>query len=156
VVLAVAAVALLGSCSEPAAGTDSLAAGKARVRDLLAGAAGALDLAGVGADLPPVPPAGEVTCRRTFLGYAVGTTGEHRAEVPLIVALPGGTEAEPLLDTVEAHWRDEGYSVDRTERSDGRFPKVRARVDGYELVATALRDRPQFHLYAVSPCLRDA
>jgi len=146
---------LAGACSTPETGSDNLATGKARVQDLLHEA-----LATLPEDSDYVVPAepGRQTCRKTFLGYAVGTTGAHRAEIPTIVDLPSGSDPAERLTEIEAVWRDAGYDVTRPRTADGRFPKVQATVDDYRVVMTAFIDQPpdvppRVTVYAVSPCL---
>ncbi len=143
--------ALLVACSSPSTGDDPLATAKERVAELVVEAATAL----------PGDPAfdeptfvGEVTCRKKLFGYAVGDAGTRRAEVPLLIDFPDGTETELLLPAVEGMWRERGYKIDRSGLSSDRYPKIRARVDGYEVVATAVQLKPpQFAIYAVSECL---
>lgn len=145
---------MLAACSTPRTGRDDLATGKVRVQELLQEALDELP-SSAKYELPEAP--GEQTCRKTFLGYAVGTTGTRRAEIPAIVALPEGTDTRPFLDMIERVWQDRGYDVSRPRTADGRFPKVQAKVDdGYRVVMTAFADRPQVTVYAVSPCLRQS
>jgi hypothetical protein len=141
-----------GACSEPDTGRDSLATGRERVSALVTDAARAIPVA---VDMTPPSKTGEVTCRKRLLGYAIGTTGAHRVEVPLIVDIPEGTRAETLLPAIEEYWREQGYEVDRSDADDSRYPKLRAHVDGYEVVATAFRELPRVTFYAVSPCLEE-
>ena len=146
-----AVAAGLGACSEPDTGRDSLATGGERVTALVTDAARALPVA---VDVTPPSRTGEVTCRKRFLGYAVGTTGAHRVEVPLIIDLPEGTLAETVLPAIEAYWREQGYDIDRSDADDGRYPKLRAHTDHYEVVVTAFRGLARVTFYAVSPCLK--
>lgn len=111
--------------------------------------------------LPPTsryePPTevGTIRCRKTIAGYAVGATGAHRAEVPLLVYTPDGESTTALLARIEAAWRAAGYRLDRSRLDESRFPQLRAHAPaGYDVVATALPASAQIDLYAVSPCLR--
>lgn len=158
--LCVAAV-ILSACHSPTTAPGTFAEGRARVLALLGEARAAL----VGVRDATAVATGPVVCRRTFLGYAVGTTGAQRVEAPQIVHLLGDpvvwslTRQGPRLARaslvgVEAVWRARGYDIDRRGLSDPRFPKIVAHVGGYEVVATGWGDAPQATLYAVSPCLR--
>ncbi len=154
--IALAVIGMLGAtgCSSPASGTDSLATGRARVLQLVTDAASTLP-----AGTHPTDPAtGTTPCKRTILGYAVGNTGRHRVEAPILVRLDSKIDPRSLLGPIEARWRADGFAVDRSGLSDARYPKIRARTpDGYDVVATALvKPTPQLNLYAVSKCLRGA
>ena len=109
------------------------------------------------------PPAavGTQPCRKTVAGYVVGTTGAHRAEVPLIVRTPASRSAPSLLPVIEAAWARAGYRIDRSRIHESRFPQVRATdPQGYDVVATAFASTTnvpapsQIDLYSVSQCLR--
>ena len=150
--VAVAGLLALGACSTPETGADDLATGRERVVDLVDEAASGLP-PGLAATVETPTRTGDVTCRRKFLGYAVGSAGTDRAEVPLLVEVPAGTDVRSLLPDVERLWQDRGYEIDRSGLSSDRYPKVRARVDGYEVVATADVNTPRLTFYAVSPCL---
>jgi hypothetical protein len=145
----------LAGCSSPASGDDTLAAGRERVEALVADAAATLP-----STVEPQKPfaSGSVACRRKFLGYATGTTGRRRAEAPILVPVPDGISPRSLLDPIEAHWQEEGFTIDRDGLSDERYPKIRATTpDGYEIVATAIMYGPtRVDLYAVSQCLQDS
>jgi len=154
---ALGATALLtaAGCSSPPSGTDSLAAGRARVLALVNEAASTLPASGV----HPSPPAtGTSPCKRTLLGYAVGNTGKHRVEAPILVRVDPNVDPKALLGPIEARWRAAGYTVDRSDIDDARYPKIRAQTpDGYDVVATALlTPTRQLDLYATSKCLRGA
>lgn len=150
----VALACTLAACSTPRTGRDDLATGRARVESLLREALGVLPDE---ADYVVPEEPGEQTCRRTILGFAVGSTGARRAEIPVIVEVPRGADTRAFLDDAARLWRAQGYDVDHPRTADGRYPKVRARVDdGYQVVMTAFTDRPQVTIYAVSPCLRDS
>ena len=149
--LAVAA-GLLGACSTPSTGAGDLDRGRTRVVDLVEEATAALP-PGLAVSVEPPTETGEVTCRKKLLGYAVGSAGTHRVEVPLLVDTPAGTNPRDALTGVEQRWRELGYDVDRSGLSSERYPKIRARVDGYEVVATADLQTPRLTFYAVSPCL---
>jgi len=148
------AAALLGAsgCSQPARGTDSLATGRARVLALVTDTLSVLP-AGVH---PSEPATGETPCKRTFLGYAIGNTGRHRVEAPILVAVDPKVDPRSALAPIEARWRALGFTIDRSDLSDARYPKIRARTpDGYDIVATALlKPTRQLNLYAASKCLR--
>lgn len=153
-VVVVALAFLLGACSTPETGRDDLATGTVRVQELLDEALEQLDLPAAAEYVVPDAP-GEQTCRKTFLGYAVGSTGARRAELPVVIAVPEAPGTRTYLDRVERAWNDLGYDVSRPRTADGRYPKVQAIVgDGYRVVTTAFTDRPQVTVYAVSPCLR--
>jgi hypothetical protein len=144
---------LVAGCSTPATGTDTLAAGRERVLALASDAARTLPPSAH----PKTPFAtGTTTCRRKFLGYAVGSTGRHRAEAPILVEVDDGADLRALLNTVDRFWQSEGFTVDRAELSDERYPKIHARTpDGYALTATGITiGAPRLDLYAVSQCLR--
>ncbi len=156
--LALAVVALAG-CSEPGTGSDDFAAGQARVVALLNEAGAVLPPA---ADFEPVTIADtdRETCRDKFLGFAVGESGTRQAQVPAIVELAGtGLDPDAAIEAIAAMWAERGYAIDRSGLDDERYPKLRARVDGYLVVATSNSDTPGFDdkprvtLYAVSECL---
>ncbi len=102
--VAVAGLLALGACSTPETGADDLATGRERVVDLVDEAASALP-PGLAATVETPTQTGDVTCRRKFLGYAVGSAGTDRAEVPLLVEVPAGTDVRSLLPDVEQLWR---------------------------------------------------
>ena len=150
--LVVGVVVTGAGCSTPRTASGSLGQGKERVVQLVLDAAHAL---------PPTsryePPTrvGTQTCRKTIVGFAVGSTGAHRVEVPLLVAIPEGEAMTALLARIEAAWRAAGYRLDRSRLDESRFPQLRAHAPaGYQVVATALPASAQIDLYAVSPCLR--
>jgi hypothetical protein len=146
------AATLLGGCSTPATGTGDLAEGRKRIVDLVDEATAALP-PGLAVSVDPPTETGEVTCRKKLLGYSVGSAGTHRVEVPLLVDTPAGTDPRDALTGIEQRWRELGYEIDRSGLSSDRYPKIRARVDGYEVVATADLQTPRLTFYAVSPCL---
>jgi len=150
--LSVAALLSLSACSTPTSGQGTVATGRSRVVALLNDTLDSLpsDVHATGA-----PTTGTAPCRKKFLGYAVGGTGKHRVEGPLIVPLPGGANPRPLLDQVEARWRSQGFTIDRSGLSNQRYPKIGATTpDGYTIVATAITDQPpRLDLYATSQCL---
>jgi len=142
---------MLTACSTPETAPGSLADGKERVAELVDEALAALDGGTYRRSVP-----GEQACRKTFLGYVVGTTGAHRAELPVIVDFPARVDARQFLDLLAAHWLERGYEVRRVETVDARYPKVEARAGGgYRVVMTAFATAPRLTVYAVSPCLRD-
>jgi hypothetical protein len=141
---------LLAACSTPSTGSDDYATGSQRVVQLVADAA---QSAATGARVGQ-PLSGPVTCRRRFLGYAVGRAGTRKAESPLSIDLAEDAPVGPMLERIASQWRADGYDVDDSAIDDERFPKVRARVPGgYEVVATGLLAQHQLELYAVSGCL---
>jgi hypothetical protein len=146
------AVALLGACSTPSTGPGDLERGRKRVVDLVDEATAALP-PGLAVSVTSPTETGEATCRKKLLGYAVGSAGTHRVEVPLLVDMPAGTNPRDALTGVEQRWQQLGYDIDRSGLSSERYPKIRARVDGYEVVATADVQTPRLTFYAVSPCL---
>lgn len=157
--MAVAATA----CSTPTTAPGTQADGRVRVLALIAEMRAAVPDVTVVSTTPP--SSGPVPCKRRVLGYAAGSTGAQRVEAPGIVKLRGDPSqwlltrqgprlARAVLAPIEARWRAAGYRIDRGGLRDNRFPKLVARVDGYEAVATAWADVPQLTLYAVSPCLR--
>jgi hypothetical protein len=98
--------------------------------------------------------ADELPCKKRLLGYAVGDTGAHRAEVPLPMILTGNGDGASLLPRIERYWRSRGYTIDRRGLSDRHFPKVRANVGtGELLVATGYVGLPEVNLYGVSACV---
>jgi hypothetical protein len=143
---------LLAGCSSPSTGAGDLAGGRKRIVDLVDEATAALP-PGLAVSVESPTETGEVTCRKKLLGYAVGSAGTHRVEVPLLVDTPAGSNPRDALTGIEQRWRELGYDVDRSGLSSERYPKIRARVDGYEIVATADLQTPRLTFYAVSPCL---
>jgi hypothetical protein len=139
-------------CSTPKMAPGSLAQGKERVVQLVLEAVHALPRT---AEYQPPTEVGTQPCRKTILGYAVGSTGAHRAEVPLLVSTPAAQSTTALLARIDAAWRAAGYRLDRSRFHESRFPQLRAHAPaGYDVVATALPTASQIDLYAVSPCLR--
>ena len=85
----VLAVAILGGgCSTPKTASGTLETGKQQVTQLVLDAAHALPAT---ASFTPPTEVGTQPCRKTVLGYVIGRTGAHRAEVPLIVTVKPGT-----------------------------------------------------------------
>jgi hypothetical protein len=151
--LIVAVVTLGTGCAgTPRIGDGSLADAKTRVTRLVRATGRAL---GPRAPVISVPAADELPCKKRFLGYAVGDTGAHQAELPVIVPLTGAVDGASLLPRVESFWRSRGYKIDRSGMSDHTFPKLRTRVGDTLLVATGYVNLPEVNLYAVSPCVRD-
>jgi hypothetical protein len=152
--LLVVSVVMLGAgCTgTPRIGGGTLADAKSRVIELVNATAIAIgprapDLAARSAD--------ELPCKKRLLGYAVGDTGAHRAEVPLPLVLTGNGDGASLLPRIERYWRSRGYAIDRSGLSDRHLPKVRAHVGtGDLLVATGYVGLPEVNLYAVSACVR--
>lgn len=149
----VIAVALGTGCAgTPRIAKGTLAAAKTRVTMLVTDAADAIGPRGssVSVGSPDLLP-----CKKRFLGYVVGDTGAHRAELPVVVPLTGEGDGASLLPRIERYWRSRGYTIDRSGLSDRAFPKVRAHVGtGDLLVATGYVGLPEVNLYAVSPCVR--
>jgi hypothetical protein len=157
---ALAAVVAGAACSSPRTASGTLEAGKQRVAALVLDAAHALP---GNTTFDPPTEVGAQACRKSFAGFGAGTTGAHRAQVPLIVYPPADQLAEPLLRDIEAAWEKSGYRLDRSRIHEDRFPQVRAITpDGFQVVATAFgqppspaaKVKPQIDLYAVSQCLR--
>ncbi len=155
--LLVALTGCVSACSAPDTAAGTLTEGRSRVLALVNGAAATLPESAV---FVPAQETGNVPCRRKFLGYTTGSTGAHRAEVPIVVNFEPNAvvDVNVVLDTIEQEWRDAGYAIDTSNRADQRFPKVRAVTpDGDEVVATAITGPPpQLRLYSVSECLRGA
>lgn len=150
--LGLAVVVGAGCSSSPHIARGNLAAAKGRVVALVTASARAI---GPRAPDVPVQTADELPCKKLSLGYVVGDTGAHRAEVSAFVMLTGNGDGASLLAGIERYWRARRYSIDRSGMSDQRFPKVRATVGtGELLVATGYVGLPQVNLYAVSPCVR--
>ena len=154
------AVVALTACSTPRTAAGTLADGKQRVTQLVLDAAHALPPTST---FRPPTEVGAQPCRKSLAGFGAGTTGAHRAQVPLIVYTPPAGLAEPLLSDIEAAWTRSGYRLDRSRIHEDRFPQVSATTpDGYTVVATAFgqppppaaKVKPQIDLYAVSQCLR--
>jgi hypothetical protein len=152
-VLIVAAVLFGGGCAgTPKIAGGSLGEAKTRVIALLKATGRAIGPRAVDV---PVHGADELPCKKRFLGYVVGDTGAHRAELPVVVMLTGTGDGASLLPRIEAYWRSRGYTIDRSGLSDRHFPKVRAHVGSGELlVATGYVGLPQINLYGVSECVR--
>lgn len=153
------ALVTLGACSEPHAGTDDFATGRARVVALL-NEAGAVLPPAAGFEPVALTDTDRETCRDKVLGFAVGGSGTRQAQVPAIVELAGaGIDPDAAIEAIAAMWAERGYAIDRSGLDDERYPKLRARVDGYLVVATSNSDTPGFDdkprvtLYAVSECL---
>jgi hypothetical protein len=152
VAVAFAVVLGAGCAGTPRIAAGHLADAKARVLALV-NATGR----SVGSRLAFVPAqsADELPCKKKFLGYSVGDTGAHQAEVPISVAVTGGSDGAALLPAIEAYWRGRGYTIDRSGLSDRQFPKLRAHAGTDALlVATGYVGLPRLNLYAVSACVR--
>ncbi len=151
-VLALAATLLLGGCTgSPRIASQNLATARARVLALVNETGTAI---GAPADFVPAAGADLLPCKKKFLGYSVGDTGAHHAEVPVVVPLASGTGAA-LLPRIEAYWRAQGYTIDRSGMGDRTFPKLRAHVgNDYLLIATGYATLPEVNLYGVSACVR--
>lgn len=157
---ALTVILVASGCSTPRTASGTLDEGKQRVTQLVVDTAHALP---ANTTFDPPTEVGTQPCRKTFAGFATGTTGSHRAQVPLLVYPPANVLAEPLLADIEAAWKKAGYRLDRSRIHEDRFPQVGAVTpDGYEIVATAFAQppppaakvKPQIDLYAVSQCLR--
>lgn len=152
VAAAFAVVLGAGCAGTPRIASGHLADAKARVVALV-NATGR----SVGSRLSFVPAqsADELPCKKKFLGYSVGDTGAHQAEVPVSVAVTGGSDGAALLPGIETYWRKQGYPIDRSGLSDRQFPKLRAHAgNDVLLVATGYVGLPRLNLYAVSACVR--
>lgn len=141
-----------GCGGTPRIASGTLAQAKARVIALL-NATGGTVASNVG--FVPVHDADELPCKKKLLGYSVGDTGAHQAEVPVALHVTGTRDGAALLPRIEDYWRSRGYTIDRSGLSDHQFPKVRAHVGGGDLlVATGYVGVPRLNLYAVSPCVK--
>lgn len=152
VAIAIAVTVGAGCAGTPRIAKGTLADAKTRVTALVAATADAIGprAPNVSVGAPDLLP-----CKKRFLGYVVGDTGAHRAELPVVVPLTGEGDGASLLPRIERYWRSRGYTIDRSGMSDRVFPKVRARVGtGDLLVATGYAGLPEVNLYAVSPCVR--
>jgi hypothetical protein len=154
VLLLLGVVAAAAGCSTPHTARGTLDEGRQQVTALVLEAAHALPAT---VTFTPPTKVGEPPCRKTVAGYAIGKTGAHRAEVPLIVKVPPGT-GQHLLDVIGAAWSKAGYTLNRSRLGESGFPQLSADTpDGYHVVATALTRsaaQSQIDLYAVSQCLR--
>jgi hypothetical protein len=156
---AVTALVAATGCSTPHTASGSLDEAKQRVTELVLEAADALP---ANSTFDPPTLTGAQVCRRSFAGFGAGTTGAHRAQVPLIVYPPADQPATPLLADIEAVWKKAGYEINRSRLDDTRFPQVSATTpDGFDIFATAFGQppkkppiKPQIDLYAVSQCRR--
>jgi hypothetical protein len=152
---ALAIVACAG-CSTPKTAAGTLDDGKQQVDQLVLDAAHALPATST---FHPPTLVGTQPCRRTLVGYVVGKTGAHRAEVPLIVYTPTDAIASKWFPDIEAAWNKAGYKIDRSRINQTRFPQISATTsDGNTVTATAFDPpppgvTPQIDLYAVSQCL---
>ena len=152
-VAAAFAVVLGAGC----AGTPRIAAGhladaKARVVALVNATGRSF---GAHVAFVPVESADELPCKKKLFGYSVGDTGAHQAELPISVAVTGGSDGAALLPRLETYWRAQGYTIDRSGLSDRQFPKLRAHAGNDSLlVATGYVGVPRLNLYAVSACVR--
>jgi hypothetical protein len=159
VLVALVALVALTGCSSPRTASGTLDEGKQRVTALVLEAAHALP---ANSTFTPPTLVGSPACRRSLAGFGAGTTGAHRAEVPLFVFPPADRPARPLLTDLGDAWEKAGYRVDRSRMGTQRFPQLRATTpDGFTVAATAFAQlpgkptiKPQIDLYAVSPCLR--
>jgi hypothetical protein len=153
-VVLLAVVVAGAGCSAPRTASGTLDEGKQRVTALVLAAAHALP--GTVTFHPPTK-VGTQPCRKTVAGYTYGRTGAHRAEVPLIVAVPDGSQLR-FLGLIANAWTKAGYRVDRSRIDESGFPQLSADTPaGDHVAATAFvppRSPAQIDLYAVSPCLR--
>jgi hypothetical protein len=151
-VVALGLIATGGGCSTPRTASGSLDSGKRRVVQLVTEAARALP---PGSHWTPPTEVGAQPCHKTLAGFVVGSTGAHRAQVPLIVYTPAGVTPAALLARLDAAWRAAGYRLDRSRLHEGQYPQLRAHAPGgYDVVATAFTRNPQVDLYSVSQCRR--
>jgi hypothetical protein len=154
VVAAVVLPALLAGCSTPVTGAGTLARAQHRILDLVNETAAHI---GAPVDAPPVRQADALPCRKHFLGYTVSRLSTHRAEVTDPIAFTGPQDGASLLGRVEAYWKSRGWSIDRSGMSDRHYPKLRAHLDGGDLlVATGYVRLHQINLYGVSECVRSS
>jgi hypothetical protein len=152
VLIAISTLLGSGCAGTPRIADGTLAEAKTRVVALVKATGRAVGPRAVDV---PVNGADELPCKKRFLGYVVGDTGAHRAEVPVVVMLTGRGDGASLLPRIERYWRSRGYTIDRSGLSDHHFPKVRAHVGSGELlVATGYVGLPEVNLYGVSACVR--
>lgn len=151
-VVAFGLVATVGGCSTPRTARGSVAAGKRRVVQLVTEAARALPR---GSHWTPPTEVGTQPCHKTLAGYVIGSTGAHRAQVPLIVYTPPKVTPVALIARLDAAWSAAGYRLDRSRVHESQLPQLRAHApEGYDVVATVFTRSPQVDLYSVSQCLR--
>jgi hypothetical protein len=135
IALALGVVATCAGCSTPKTAAGTLAAGKQQVVQLVLDAAHALPPTST---FTPPTEVGTQRCEKTFAGYVIGSTGAHRAQVPLIVYPPSQSSLTGLFGLLTASWDRAGYRIDDSRVHETRFPQIRAHAtDGYDVVATA-------------------
>jgi hypothetical protein len=150
--LSLLVVVAAGCGRSPRIGSGTLAQAKTRVIALVneTGAVVAPNVTFVTAD-----SADELPCNKKLLGYTVGHTNAHQAEVPIEIAVKGSADGASLLPAIESFWQSKGFTIDRSGMSDRQFPKLRAHAGaGVLLVATGYVGLPRLNLYGVSPCVR--
>jgi hypothetical protein len=152
-----AALVLLSSCSSQPVGHDRYDVGRGRVVELLNQTGAALP-AGVTFKPVSLRDTDREICHRHFLGYAVGRTGTLQPEVTAIVNMPDNVDGNAVLRDIAKAWAARHYRVDRSTVTGAEFPKVRAHVGDYTLIATNARNAPAGNnpmtLYVVGACLR--
>src|SRR4051794_35154965 len=93
--LTLVALPLIAGCSTPEKGADTLAAGRQKVVDLVNEATRSLPTT---AHAQTVAATGTTNCRKNALGFAVGTTGRHVVEAPVLVQVDAGADPKSALD----------------------------------------------------------
>jgi hypothetical protein len=155
----VAACIGAAGCSTPSVGHDAYPTGRERVVELL-NQTGAVFPPGSGFHRVALTNTDREVCRKKFLGYSLGGQYARQPEVTQIVNLPKGTDPNSMMPLIEADWRRRGYRIDRSGLSDPKFPKLRAHVGDYTLVATSFSHTPGFSsaprvtLYVVGDCMK--
>ncbi len=171
-VIPLLAALVVGGCSTPPTGPDTLAAGRRRVVELINDA---------GSVLPSHEQLGDTVrsdqrihlgfasvdatgldrerCYKKFLGFSMGSDGAEQPEVRTIVDFPLGTNPQKFLPIIERHWRSLGYRIDVSRLHNSRYPQVKAFAGAYTIFATSLGDAagfassPRLTMYAVATCL---
>src|SRR5438445_515578 len=107
-IIALVVVFGAGCTGTPHIAGGTLADAKTRVVDLVNATAAAM---GPRAPDLPARSADELPCKKRLLGYAVGDTGAHHAEVPVPMLLTGSGDGASLLPRIERYWRSRGYTI---------------------------------------------
>ena len=156
-VAAAAALLFVAGCSTPARGRDTYRHGRERVVQLLNEAGAALPR-GTTFKAVTLADTDREICHRHFLGYAVGETGALQPEVTTFIDLSPGLDGDAVLREIGKHWEALHYRIDRSEAHASQFPKIRAHVGDYTLIATSFKNAPAFNnrmtLYVVGTCQR--
>jgi hypothetical protein len=133
--IVIGAVATAGGCSTPKTASGSFDQGKQQVVRLVLDAARALPAT---SRYQPPTEVGSQLCKKTIAGYTIGSTGAHRAQVPLIVYPPKDSSLTEMFGDLTASWRKANDAIDRSRENEKRFPQVHAHAaGGNEVIATA-------------------